>query len=208
MPKQLREFFESIAYAGLKPDSPRAEARRPRFGWLGRRMERLISGRAPSDPLYLTNRTLGQKMRSWAVLAVPCLVLAMAIGIALSHMLEPPAPRAAAEPTSGEVAAKMLPNLSSNLKIERNSELDVTEVRIEHSGTAATRIAGAVRNTTNHDIASAVLAVDLADETGSQLGSINVTIEGIPATKSKEFSAPVAQTRAAFALVREITPGK
>src|SRR6266540_3760121 len=89
--KRLRAFLESIAFAGLKPSGQKAQGRQLR--WLGPLrgpMERFLAGGATSDPLYLSNRTLSQKMRSWALIAVPCLVLAVAIAIALSTLLDPP----------------------------------------------------------------------------------------------------------------------
>ncbi|HTS60459.1 MAG TPA: FxLYD domain-containing protein [Candidatus Acidoferrales bacterium] len=204
--RRLREFFESIAYVGLKPDQ-RTEARKPT--WLGRlaaRIERLISGRAPSDPLYLTNRSLGDKLRFWAVLIVPCLVLAGGIGIALTHILTPSEPKAMAEPSASEVAAKLLPNLDDKLKIDRNNEIDVSEIRIEHSG--GSRIEGVVRNTTTHDIASVVIAVSLTDERGSQLANVNIRVDDIPASKTKSFVTPIRQESAKIALVRDVAPAR
>jgi hypothetical protein len=207
MRKRLREFFESIAYAGLKPGAQRPQA--AQATWLGRlatRAGRMISGRAPSDPLYLTNRTFGQRARFWAVLIVPCLVLAAAIGIALTNILEPPEPKPAAEPTAGEVAAKTLPNIDNNLKLDRSTDIDVAEMRIVHAGGA--HLEGVVRNTTTHDIASATVVVELTDSAGSQVGRANIRIEKIGALQSKSFMEPIRPAKAEIALVREVSIGK
>ena len=48
-----------------------------RLAPLHARIERFISGRAPEDPLYLTNRSWQQKAKVAAVIAVPVLVLAI-----------------------------------------------------------------------------------------------------------------------------------
>ena len=66
--KQIREFLESIAFAGLKPGGQTAPKRQ--LPWLGPLRDRLLSGGpAPTDPLYLTNRTLGRKLLSWSLSA-------------------------------------------------------------------------------------------------------------------------------------------
>src|SRR3954453_22020394 len=113
--KRLRAFLESIAFAGLKPGGQRTQG--AQFKWLGplrRPVERYLAGGVQSDPLYLTNRTVGQKILSWSVIAVPCLVLAIAVGVALSSLLDPPDVKPAKELSAKEVAAKLLPNLDDN----------------------------------------------------------------------------------------------
>ena len=54
--KRLRQIFESIVYAGLKP----------------------------RDPFYLSNRTTGQRIRLAALIAIPC--LAVLGGVALAAL--------------------------------------------------------------------------------------------------------------------------
>src|SRR5436305_861051 len=120
--KRLREFLESVAFAGLKPDGQRADAKKPR-GRLGSAVERFISGPAPSDPLYLTNRSLGQKIRFWGVIALPCLVLAAGIGVALTRILNPAEAKPAAEPTAKELSAKLLPNIDTSMRLEQNNDI-------------------------------------------------------------------------------------
>jgi hypothetical protein len=206
--KKLKEFFEKVAYAGLKPSGQQAEAR-PETGW-GRLRTRidgfLAGGPAPSDPLYLTNRSLAQKAKPIIIIGIPMLVLMGAIGLSLSNILDPPETKPVAEPTAKEVAAKLLPNLDSNIKIDNSTDVEVLEVKVEHTG--GSRIMGSVRNNTNHEIASAHLVIDLTDTNGSQVGGVEVVVEAIPASKTKSFTQPIAQRTAAFALVREVAPGK
>jgi hypothetical protein len=203
--KRLREFFESIAYAGLKPSGAKPEAH-AETAWSRLRIKLdnfLAGGPTPSDPLYLTNRSFAQKARPWMIIGVPFVILLGAIGVLLSNILEPPEPKPVAEPTAKEVAAKILP-LDSNLKIDTNTEIEAVEVKVDHTG--GSKVTGSVRNTTNHDIHAARLVVDLTDVNGSQVGGVEVRIENIPASKVKTFSAPITQKTAAYALVREVAP--
>src|SRR5882757_3657063 len=144
---RLRGWLESIVFAGMKPSGgPKQTAQVPTT-WAGRqkaRIDQWISGGpAPSDPLYLTNRTWGQKLKSWSVIAVPLVILIGGVGLTLSNVLDPPAAKPIAEMSSAEVAAKTLPNLK-NLKIESNHNVDVLEVRVTHDG--GTKMVGVVKN--------------------------------------------------------------
>ena len=91
---RIREFFESIVFAGMKPGAQAVPKQNLR--WLGPLrdpIERLLSGGpAPSDPLYLSNRTPAQKLKSWSLIAIPCLVLALGVGVTLSNFLDLPKP--------------------------------------------------------------------------------------------------------------------
>jgi hypothetical protein len=206
--KKLKEFFENIAYAGLKPSGQKA-APRPDTAWGRMRTkvdEFLAGGPAPSDPLYLTNRSLAQKAKPLIIIGVPLLVLLGAIGVSLSNILDPPEAKPTVEPTAKEVASKILPNLDSNLKIENSTDVEVVEVKVEHTG--GSKLVGSVRNNTNHEIPVAHMVVDLTDTSGSQVGGVEVVLEAIPASKTKTFSQPIAQHTAAFALVREVAPGR
>ena len=63
---KLRKLWESIVYAGMQPSSP-ASAPRPGkpTGGFRDKLERFLSGGpAPSDPLYLPNRSLWQRART------------------------------------------------------------------------------------------------------------------------------------------------
>src|SRR5438477_13166178 len=132
--KRIRAFLESIAFAGLKPGGQAAP--KPEFGWLGPLrgpVERLLSGTAPNDPLYLSNRTSGQKLKSWSLIGIPCLVLAVGIAVTLSNFLDPPEVKPAKEPTAAEITAKLLPNVEKDLKFTPPSEVQVIEVRVDGS---------------------------------------------------------------------------
>jgi hypothetical protein len=200
---RIRKFFESIVFAGLKPGAQTAPKRQ--LTWLGplRRgpVERLLSGGpAPEDPLYLTNRTLGQKILSWSLVAIPCLVLFAGIGITLSSLLDPPAPAPAKELTAAEITAKLLPNMDKDFKLAPASDVQVLEARVD-----GTRLVGKVKNTSTRAIAGAELVVDLTDADGSQVGAVSVVVEKIPPSGTRDFEIPIRQRNAAAAMVREVT---
>jgi len=178
-------------------------AQNPRLGWLGPLrgpVERLLSGGpAPTDPLYLSNRTPFQKMKFWALIAIPCLVLAGAIAVTLS-ILDPPAPAPAKELTAAEITAKLLPNMDKDIKLAPASDVQVIEVRVVDGS----RLVGSVHNTATHPISSVELIVDLTTSSGSQLGAVNAFVENLPASGRKDFEIPIRQRDASFALVREI----
>jgi hypothetical protein len=198
--KRLREFLESIAFAGLKPGGPTAP--KQELKWLGPLrgpVERLISGPAPADPLYLSNRTLSQKLKSWSLIGIPCLVLALGIGVTLSDLLDPPEAKPIKEPTPQEITAKLLPNLEKGLQSAPTPDVKVVEIRVD-----SLRLVGVLKNTTTHEIAAVELVVDLTDSTGSQVGGVTGTVEKLPPSGNKEFQIPIKQRDAAFAIVREV----
>jgi hypothetical protein len=198
---RIRKFFESIVFAGLTPDAQTAPKRQ--LTWLGPLrgpVERLLSGSAPTDPLYLTNRTLGQKLLSWSLVGIPCLVLFAGIGITLSSLFDPPAPKPAKELTAAEITAKLLPNMDKDFKLAPASDVQVLEARVD-----GTRLVGRVKNTSTRAIAGAELVVDLTDADGSQVGAVSVVVEKIPPSGTRDFEIPIRQRNAATAMVREVT---
>ena len=200
--KRIRAFFESIVFAGMKPATQAAP--KPQLKWLGPLRglaERFLSGGpAPTDPLYLTNRTPGQKLRSWGLIAIPCLVLLGGVAITLSSYLDPPAPPPVKELTAAEITAKLLPNMDRDFKLSPPSVVQVLEARVD-----GTRVVGKVKNTSAKAIAAAELVIDLTDAGGSQVGAVAAVVENIPPSGTKDFEIAIKQRNAATALVREIT---
>lgn len=198
--KRIREFFESILFAGMKPGTPVAP-KKPN-AWLGPLrgpIDRLISGPAPTDPLYLSNRSTSQKARFIALVGIPSLILLVGIGVAL-YFLDPPDPKPQKELTAAEITAKLLPDMQKDIKLPPPSDVQVLEAKVD-----GVHLSGVVQNTTKHEIAVANLIIDLTNTAGSQVGGVNCTVEKIPALGRKAFQVPVKQHDAAFALVREIT---
>jgi hypothetical protein len=181
------------------------QGKRP--GWMNpltASMKRFLDGATPSDPFYLSNRTPGQKIRAAAVIALPCLLVASGIGLAMfgffdSRPADAP-PRTALTPE--QLAARMLPNLDKNIKIDVNRDVEVDDAHIERG--AVTKVVGTARNTTDHAIHNAELVFNLTNAAGSRLGAVSITIPRIEAKSTAAFSSPVEEPQAAFALVREI----
>src|SRR5215471_6879948 len=194
----LRQKIESIVFAGLKPSggvrSQEAPAPESWFGRVRARIDRFIAGGPVSDPLYLTNRTWGQKLRIWTLVAIPLLLLSGGVALTLSRYLGPPKVRPAAQPTAAEYI-RALPNFK-DLKMEPNRLLDVVEVRVERGPGA--RMLGQVKNLTDREIPRAEIGCDLTDQEGAQLGSTTVVVEHVPASGSKRFEVNLKQTTAAI----------
>jgi hypothetical protein len=198
---RLRRFVESVLFAGLKPDAPTAQA--PRDSWLAplrKQLEKFLAGRAPTDPLYLTNRTWKQRVRFGFIVGVPCIVLISAVGLAVMHFL-PHQPSTLTEPTPAEIVAKLLPDLDKNLKIRANADAELNEVRIVPG--EAPRISGMLTNKTARVI-SIEFVLDLTDANGSRIGAVAERVENIPPRSAAPFDFVLNQPGAAFALVREI----
>ena len=199
--KRVMALLESIAFAGMKPGAQTAPKRQ--LAWLGPLrgpVERLLSGGpAPTDPLYLTNRTLGRKLLSWSLIGIPCLALLAGIGVKLSS-LDPPLAKPAKELTAAEITAKLLPNMDKDFKLAPASDVQVLEARVD-----GTRLVGKVKNTSTKEIAGAELVIDLADAEGSQVGAVSTVVGKIPPLGTRNFEISIKQRRAATATVREVT---
>ena len=195
----LRRYLEAIVFAGMKPGAQTAPKPQPK--WLGplrSPVERLLSGGpAPTDPLYLTNRSLPHKLKSWSLLAVPFLILVAGVAYTL-RTLNPPAPKPVPEPTAAEITARM--QLPKDIKLGPVSDVQVLEIRVDGS-----QLVGAVRNTSARDIPVVKLIIDLTSISGSQVGAVNATLEKLPASGRRDFQIPIKQRNATAALVREIT---
>jgi hypothetical protein len=194
----LRKFLESIVFAGMKPGTQTAAKPQPK--WLGPLrgpIERLLAGGpAPTDPLYLTNRSLTQKLKSWSLLAVPCLILVAGVAYTL-RTLNPPETKPVQEPTAAEISARL--QLPKDIKLAPASEVQVLEIRVDGS-----QVVGAVRNNSARDIPVVKLIIDLTTASGSQVGAVDATLEKLPASGRRDFQIPIKQRDAVFALVREI----
>jgi hypothetical protein len=197
---KLRRFFESLAYAGLKPQSPGAAPDKPKDGWR-ERVERWINGEAPTDPLYLSNRTIWQRMRVVVVVLAPVLLLIAVLGLVFSGAFkgkDTPKPK---ELTVAEKAARILPGFDKPIQLPTNHDLDVQDVHVEHS--SPRQVAGQVKNNTDHMISSAEMVFDLTDERGSRLGAVSTRLEKLPPHSTTPFRFAVAQNDADLVMVRD-----
>ena len=203
MLKQLRQSVNSILFAGLKPDAPREQAKRLR--WLGPLrglLERVLRAPAPSDPLYLSNRTFDQKAKLGLAIAVPCLIVVGVTALGLSHFFHAKGPGPSAEPTGAELAAKLLPNVGKIGNIVVNKDVQVLEAHVELEGGA--KLTGTAKNNTDRLIHTAEIVFNLTDQGGSQVGAVSAQVDNLAPNATVKFQIPIEQTNAAFALVREV----
>ncbi len=199
MLNRLKNLFESIVYAGMKPGARSAEgapAAKPGF------FARILNGPSHSDPLYLTNQTSGQKARRILLMVSPMLLVIVG-GVVAIKMLAPKTSTAPRAPTAEEVRAKVLPNFNQEITLESNKDLEVTEVRFEHSG--GNMMVGNIHNKSDHAIVQAVVVFDLADPSESALGGVTVTELNLAPGTMRTFKMPIEQTNAIRAVVREVS---
>lgn len=185
----------------MKPGKPKAESKR--MGWLGPLrgpVERFLSGGGNQDPLYLSKRTMGQRLLHFAKVGVPLLVVA---GIALYIFARSRKADQAPEVLSpAEIAAKMLPNLSQPIHVDTNNDIAVLQVSLNHD--SGDKVVGELQNTTDHEIENGDVDFTLTAASGTQLGTINVKVKKLPAGAKVAFSEPITQREAVFAQVREV----
>src|ERR1039457_2077469 len=117
MANRLRRFIESVVFAGLRPSGGPPPETKPvrRLGPLRDKIELFLSGgQAPSDPLYLTNRTWKQKLRLALVIATPTALLFCALALVFSNVYSPKAapPR---EISAGENKGNPVPRPAETL---------------------------------------------------------------------------------------------
>lgn len=200
--KSLRELWESIVYAGMQPRSAPSTPNSGRGGWFRDKLERFLSGGpAPSDPLYLTNRSLFQRTRVAILVTIPCLILVGLVALGVSHRLRV-REKPVRQPTAAEIAQATLPNLVKDIQITTDYDLEVSEARIQHG--QRTMVVGTVKNNTTHSINNARVVFTITTDIGAKLGYVAVHIEHVDPKSTAPFSLGIEQEDAAFALVKEI----
>jgi hypothetical protein len=206
---RIKQFFESVAYAGLRPSrgKPLEAAETKRSGWLApikERIEKYLNKGGSADPLYLSNRTFMQKAGVWLIIGVPSVVLLGGLGLVLTGYFNQDVPVAPppAGLTNAEIAQKMLPDLNKDLHIASQHDLDVQDVHIIRAGSI--KLAGVALNNTDHAIKKVDLVFELTDKNGSRQGAVSTALINVPPRATVPFQFVIEQQTAAFALVREI----
>lgn len=168
------------------------------------RFERFLSGRAHSDPLYLSNRRWPQRLKLAAFIVTPGLILVALVLIAstdLFHLRH-------ADPYAQPLAAASPPpaaNQPSPDPALKAGGLEVVQIRIAREVTPPVVI-GLVRNNTNRKIASAAITYYLADSNGSQMGSETTTVQNIEPHAGVSFRVPLKLANAELVFVRDVHP--
>jgi hypothetical protein len=204
--QRIKHFLENLAYAGLKPQGrrPAQASPEPNNTAIGAWFESKLTKAAPSDPLYLSNRTLGQKLTSWVFVGIPVTLVLVGIGLTLFGVFDKSAPITPPPPglTNAQIAEKMLPDLNKDLHIETQHDLNVEDVHVVVG--APSRLVGIAKNNTDHSIPKAELFFDLTDRSGSRQGAVSTELKNIASKSSARFQFAIESSAATFALVREV----
>jgi hypothetical protein len=207
--KRLRKLFDSIVFAGMKPGvrpGPQGTSTVQQGEKKMGPVERFLSRPAHVDPLYLTNRSLTKRIKYWSLVAIPCVVVIGLVALTLSRdYFDQPKAAPPKELSQEELARKTLPNIATDLTIDSNKDVEVTEVHVDQSGM---RVTGTIRNKTAHGIAVADVIFNLTDKAGSQVGAVSSHIENLAPKSTKDFQFPIKQQNAAFVLVRELNTSR
>jgi len=199
MPERIRKLIEALVFAGMQPAGAKSR-RPPRNGWLARlggAVENFLSpGPAPTDPLYLSNRTFAQRIMPAVKLVIPLLLVAGALVWwyrGTHHSTD-------GQSTRAELLAKVMPEIAK-LNLPPNRDVDIPSVSVDRSGPA---LVGTVRNNTTHTMKNVEILCDLTDSRGSQLGFVTAQVENLAPQSQTGFRVPIAQTKASLVLVRDI----
>src|SRR5205807_2460128 len=119
-----------------------------RLDALAARIESFLSGGRVADPLYISNRTLGQKIRTALLVTVPVATFIGVTAVALSRHSNP-RPGADKEPSATpearpRIASKLLPDVEKNFTTDYSKDIDVLEGRV--SSGSERILSGKVRN--------------------------------------------------------------
>lgn len=199
MPNRFQNIVESIIYAGMKPgarSTDGAPAAKPGL------LARFLAGPSPSDPLYLTNQTLGQKVRRLLLMVFPVIVVLVGVLVAIGvHGAK--GQKAPRELSAAEIKAKVAPAFNQEIKLDSNHDLEVTEVHFERAAGSSLMV-GNLKNKTDHQITQVVIAFELADPSRSGLGGVTVTETHLAPGAVRTFRKPIDQTNAMYALVQDV----
>jgi hypothetical protein len=207
--KRIKQFFESLAYAGLRPSGgkPLVTAETKTSGWFApvqQRIETFLNQGGQSDPLYLSNRTLLQKAGGWLVIGIPSIIFLAGLGLVLGGYFNQDTPLAQPPKglTNAELAQKMLPDLDKDLHLNTQHEVEVQDVHVVHEG--STKLAGLALNNTDHAISKVLIVFELTDKNGSRQGAVSTELVNLAARSTVPFQFAIEQQAASFALVRDV----
>jgi hypothetical protein len=194
-------FPESAVPAIMTTGMPPAKLQLNRWR---ERMEILISGRAPSDPFYLTNRTWLHKLKMASLIAAPVLLLTALVTVGATdrfrlHQVVPDDRPPAEAPAK---AAQQKPLLDPILA---STDLEVVNMRIARD-THPPLVSGLVRNTTDRKVDSAEVSYYLADAAGNLVGTDKTEVANVAPHGSVAFRLPLKIAKAQYVFVRDAHP--
>lgn len=183
--------------------NPQSSALRQHYDSLRVRFDRFISGRAPSDPLYLTNRTWQQKLKIAGLAAIPVVILVALVLIGATDVFRVQK----ADPYEHPLAETQPSTPREPLPEPKIAAADLEVVNIHITKDAkAPAITGTVRNNTNAKVDSAQISYYLADHGGSLLGTDTADVRDVRAHGSVAFRIPLKMANAEYIIVRDVRP--
>ena len=190
--------------SGMPAGKSQLDRLRKRLDPLRARIEIFISGRAPNDPLYLTNRTWQQKLKIASLIGVPVLVLIALVTIGATNLFRSnqadPYDHPPTEAPQAAVPQKRLPD-----PILAPADLEVVNIRIARDPHAM-MVTGTVRNNTNQKVDSAEVSYYLADTEGSLVGTDTTDVANVEPHGSVTFRMPLKVAKAEYVIVRDVHP--
>jgi hypothetical protein len=184
--QSLRQLFEKLAYAGLKPDAPAAPKKSKLQSLIDSAGELATAGLRP-DEAPLPGPTSWKK-KAGVVVAL----LAIGAGVyGLVWVLQ----NHAEKPESQTTAGPPPPIVPPGLKVEKNNFNKAKQPK---------EITGTVRNLSGRQVATASISFDVTTKDGSQLGGVATTVHDLKPHGTAQFRILVPQQDAAFAMVREL----
>ncbi len=154
-------------------------------------VNRLISGKAPSDPLYLSNRRMRDRLWPWIAVGTFFTILLVGWKMAVPHR-EPVTP---VLPSNAKLAAMSFPRFD-------DSKLEVLDVEVQADGS---KLVGAVRNKSGQTIARGRLSFELQDGNGEYTGATEMDLRQIAPGEITKFELRIRQEDTKVALVTGIS---
>ncbi len=192
--QKLRDFFERVAFAGLKPDAP-AGPKKSKLQELVQSAEELAARGLKADESALPGPTSKKKI---IAIVVGLLVVAGAVG-ALVMVLQRTAHKAEVQTKAGPPP----PLVPPNFKAEKNKDLAVEEIDFNKTKDPK-EITGTLRNLTDKTLDTCNVSFDVTTRQGGQLGGVATTVHNLAPHGTAHFRIEVPQPGAAFTMVREL----
>jgi hypothetical protein len=176
-----------------------------RLDTAAKQIERFLSGGAVADPLYISNRTIGQRIRMALLVGIPAVAVAALVVWGMSTYFESRGSSGAASHTDDAaraVTAKLLPNIEKNFTTDYSRDVNIVEAAIS---TGNERILfGKIRNNTDRVVQVAEAVFELTNDDGSELGGVVVTVRNIAPKATAPFKLALTQRNARSVMVREL----
>jgi hypothetical protein len=191
--RSLRDSFNKLAFAGLRPDQP-LEFKKPKFETLLSEESIVFKGLKPEEKALPGPTPLRKKI----IIVCGAIVVAALVAVLFTILGKP------AEQAEVEAPRDVMPNfLPKDLSVDKNKELEVIAIDFQHDREPY-MIVGTLGNRTGRRLHKCLVSFDLTTNAGSQLGGVATTIDVLEPFASTRFQIPVHMKNAALAMVREL----